>query len=195
VVKILNCISDKVHVTSGVPQGSVLGPTLFLIFINDICDVVADLNVTMKLFADDAKIYSELDLGLSNDLCTACDRIMSWAENWQMRLATNKCTALRITNKTSHDATSADHYMLGKEHLNWCTEARDLGVLIDNKLQFNQHIASVVHKARARARLIVRSFCSRDSSVLMKAFITYVRPMLEYCSSVWSPSTVANITN
>jgi ribonuclease P/MRP protein subunit RPP40 len=60
-VKIPDCISDRIPVTSGVPQGSVLGHTLFLIFINDICDVVSDLDVTMKLFADDAKIYSELD--------------------------------------------------------------------------------------------------------------------------------------
>jgi Reverse transcriptase (RNA-dependent DNA polymerase) len=57
-VKILNCISDKICVTSGVSQGSVLCPTLFLMFINDICDVVSDLHVTIKMFADDAKIYS-----------------------------------------------------------------------------------------------------------------------------------------
>jgi hypothetical protein len=60
-------------------------------FINDIRDVVSDLNVTMKLFADDAKIYSELDSGRSDDLRTACNRVVSWAENWQMRLATSKC--------------------------------------------------------------------------------------------------------
>jgi Reverse transcriptase (RNA-dependent DNA polymerase) len=59
-VKILNCISDKICVTSGVPQGSVLGPMLFLMFINYICDVVSDLNVTKTMFADDAKIYSVL---------------------------------------------------------------------------------------------------------------------------------------
>jgi hypothetical protein len=88
-------------------------------FINDIYDVVTDLSVTMKLLANDAKKYNELDLGLSNDLYTACDRIKSWAENWQMRRTTNECTAaLRIINKTSHYATSTDHYILEKEHLN-----------------------------------------------------------------------------
>ena len=193
-VKILNCISDKICVTSGVPQGSVLGPTLFLMFVNDICDVVSDLNVTIKMFADDAKIYSVLDLGLADDLCTACNRIAYWAENWQMRIATNKCLALRITNKTKHETTSADRYMLGGEYLNWCTEARDLGVLVDNKLLFNQHIANIVHKAHIRARLILRSFSSRDCNILMKAFVTYVRPLLEYCSSVWSPFTATNIS-
>jgi ribonuclease P/MRP protein subunit RPP40 len=123
-VKISDCISDRIPVTSGVP-------TLFLMFIINICDVVSDLNVTMKLFADDAKIYSELDSGLSDDLCTACSRVASWAENWQMRLATNKCIALRITNKTNHEDTSVDRYMLGNEYLNRCTELRDLGVLVE----------------------------------------------------------------
>jgi hypothetical protein len=71
--------------------------------------------------------------------------------------------------------------MLGKEHLNWCIEACDLGMLKDIKLQFNEHIASIVYKARTRARLIIgpRSFGSKDSSVLLKAFITYVRAMFK----------------
>ena len=134
-------------------------------FINDICDVVSDLDVIIKLFADDAKIYSELDSGLSDDLRTACSRVVPWAENRQMRLATNKCIALRITNKTNHEVTSVDRCMPGNEHLNWCTEVRDLGrpILVDYKLLFNQHIANIIHKARVRARLIMRSFCSKDS--------------------------------
>lgn len=192
-VKVLSCISEKINVTSGVPQGSVLGPTLFLIYINDLHDIVSDLNITVKLFADDAKIYSVLDAGLSDDLCTACSRITQWAENWQMRLALNKCNVLRITNKTRHETTTAERYMLGGEYLSWCTEARDLGILVDNKLLFNQHISSMVHKAHVRARLILRCFSSRDCSVLLKAFNAYVRPLLEYCSSVWSPCTVTNI--
>jgi hypothetical protein len=148
-------------------------------FINDICDVVSDLDVTMKLFADDAKIYSELDSGLSDDLCTACSSVASWVEKWQMHLATNKCIATRIKIKTNHEATSVDRYMLGNEHLNWCTEVHDLGILVDHKLLFNQHIASIIHDARVRVRSIMHSFCSKYSSVLIKAFTTYVRPMLE----------------
>jgi hypothetical protein len=65
-------------------------------FTNDICDVGSDLDVTMKLFADDAKMYSEFDSRLSDDLCTACSRVASWAEKWQMRLATNSSGVARI---------------------------------------------------------------------------------------------------
>jgi hypothetical protein len=76
-------------------KGSVFDPTLFLIFINDKCDVVSDLNVTIKMFADDATFYSVLDLGQAGDLYTACNRIVYWAENWQLRIANKQvpCTA------------------------------------------------------------------------------------------------------
>lgn len=74
------------------------------------------------------------------------------------------------------------------------TSSNGVDVLIDNKLQFNQRISNFVHKARPRACSVVLSFCSKDSKVFMKAFIIYVRLMLEYCSSFWSPSSVANIT-
>jgi hypothetical protein len=110
-----------------------------------------------------------------------------------MRIATNKCAALRITKKIKHDATMGNCYSLGGERLNWCTEVRYLGILVDNKLFFNQHTANIAHKAHVRARLILRCFCSRDCNILMKAFATYVRPLLEYCSQVWSPFTAANI--
>ena len=60
-VKVADSLSNKIMVTSGVPQGSVLGPTLFVIFINDIADILIDLNVTMKLFADDVKMYSVVE--------------------------------------------------------------------------------------------------------------------------------------
>ena len=64
----------------------------------------------------------------------------------------------------------------------------DLGVMIDNKLRFNRHILYFVAKAHQRANIILRCFITRDVGVLMKAFNTYVLPILDYCSPVWSPS-------
>ena len=69
----------------------------------------------------------------------------------------------------------------------------DLGVIIDNKLSFNCHISAIAHKAHVRASLILRSFVTRDPAVLTKAYVTYVRPILEYCTPIWSPHTVSNI--
>jgi hypothetical protein len=79
----------------------VLGPALFLIYVTDICEAVLDLNIRTQLSADDAKMYSVLDSGLSRDLNTACSRIALWAGNWLMHVASNKCIALRIANNRS----------------------------------------------------------------------------------------------
>jgi hypothetical protein len=192
-VKVAGSLSKKIMVTSGVPQGSVLGPTLFVIFINDIADILIDLNVTMKLFADDVKMYSVVDIDISSDLLLACDRLMKWAETWQMEIAVQKCSALRVTNKSDLQLMPQAFYQLNNVSLPWSNDCRDLGVLIDGKLNFNSHIALIVHNAHVRAQLILRSFRSRNCELLTRAFTTYVRPLLEYCSSVWNPHTLCNV--
>ena len=192
-VKVAGSLSNKIMVTSGVPQGSVLGPTLFVIFINDIADILIDLNVTMKLFADDVKMYSVVDIDISSDLLLACDRLMKWAETWQMEIAVQKCSALRVTNKSDLQLMPQAFYQLNNVSLPWSNDCRDLGVLIDGKLNFNSHIALIVHNAHVRAQLILRSFRSRNCELLTRAFTTYVRPLLEYCSSVWNPHTLCNV--
>jgi len=75
----------------------------------------------------------------------------------------------------------------------WSDETRDLGVITDKKLNFNSHVSADAHKAHVRALLILRTFRTRDPVVLTQAFITYVWPLLEYCTSVWLPYTVSNI--
>jgi len=74
-----------------------------------------------------------------------------------------------------------------------CTHTKSNHINIDNKLSFNCHISAIAHKVHVRASLILRSFFTRDPAVLTKAFVTYVRPILEYCTPVWSPHTVSNI--
>ena len=85
-------------------------------------------------------------------------------------------------------------YFIGMNKLQEITCAKDLGVLFDNRLTFSHNINSIVHKASCRSRLIHKSFTSRQPKLLVHAFITYVRPILEYCSPIWSPSTIKDIT-
>jgi len=193
VVNISGFMSEIVHITSGVPQGSVLGPTLFLLFINDIDDILFGTSVCMKLFADDVKLYSSFTHSL-HDLQVVCDRLATWAEKWQLRIAFDKCSVHRISNRDSVNVTvCSPKYKIGAHVLHWSDETRDLGVIIDKKLNFNSHVSAVAHKAHVRASLILRTFQTRDPVILTKAFITYVRPILEYCTSVWSPHAISNI--
>ena len=192
-MKVADRISNKLPVTSGVPQGSVLGPTLFVIFINDIVEILADLNVNMKLFADDVKMYSVVDVDISSDLQIACNRLVQWAEIWQMSVAIQKCNVLRVSNRNTELLQPHQAYCLDSIPLKWEDDCRDLGVMIDSKLSFNSHISLIVHKAHVRAQLILRTFTSRHCDLLTRAFTTYVRPLLEYCSPVWNPHTLCNI--
>lgn len=88
-----------------------------------------------------------------------------------------------------------DHtFTIGRRVVENVDFVRNLGVLIDSNLNFPVHIAKVVSKAHARACLIHKCFLSRDSATLVRAFVTYVRPLLEYCSSVWSPHLKRDIS-
>jgi len=110
-----------------------------------------------------------------------------------MKIAFNKCTVHRISNRDSY-INQNPGYSIGQV-LGQSNETRDLGIIIDNKLNFNSHVSAVAHKANVRASLILRTFVSRDRpiDILTKAFTTYVCPILEYCTPVWSPHTAFNI--
>jgi len=190
-VIVSNSLSETVYITSGVPQGSVLGPTLFLLYINDLADGFASLGCTVKLYADDAKLYSSYKLGeYSQALVNALDYLTNWACVWQLRIANNKCLAHRISTATTN---SPCHYLIDDCKLQWSSCTRDLGVFMDNDLKFTQHISKVVHIAHTRTHLLCKCFFTRDPVVLVKAFCAYVRPILEYCAPVWSPHHIGLI--
>lgn len=193
-VKIANSVSDVIEIVSGVPQGSVLGPTLFLLYINDLTDILSNFkSCSVKLYADDVKLYSSFKISdFSVDLATVLDRVSEWASLWQLSIATNKCVSHRILSSSSKHTTN-NYYKLNDFLLEWSDKTKDLGITMDSHLEFNQHIANIVHSAHTRANLILRSFVSRDREVLVKAFVTYVRPILEYCAPVWSPYRVGLI--
>ena len=110
-VKISDCLSNNINITSGVPQGSVSGPTLFLLFINDIADIFDGIDIKFKLFADDMKLYSSFNVDHSSELVNACVRLSTWASTWQMRIALNKCFVSRVSNCTKQN-TGVSPYSL-----------------------------------------------------------------------------------
>jgi len=137
-----NGTSTFCSVISGVPQGSVIGPVLFLVYINDIVDLFENTNVCTKLYVDDIKIY--LDIACDTDHTTLQDsinKIYTWSKTWQLKLASNKCQHNRITLST--DASRSDDYSLS-DVLPTVNNVRDLGVLVDSRLTFHDHISNFV---------------------------------------------------
>ena len=164
-------------VLSGVPQGSVLGPILFILYINDLPEVV---NSIVKIFADDTKIYnqdSNSDI-IQQDL----DALCTWAQIWQLRFNVKKC-------KTVHYGKNNQcyQYTMNFEDIETASEEKDLGVTFQQDLKFSSHIAEKVNKANSTLSLIVRTFdyIEKDSFILL--YKSLVRPHVEYGNTIWYP--------
>lgn len=175
--------SSLSSVNSGVPQGSVLGPLLFLIYINDLPNVV---NSSIKLFADDCVIYREISN--SSDtmmLQTDLDSISAWCASWHMRLNTKKCKVMRISRNTH--CSYVFNYHLDGSMLENVTSYKYLGVHITANLSWEKHIEYISNNANRMLGYLRRNFYMAPSSLKLLLYKTLVRSKLEYASSVWDP--------
>ena len=188
-VCINNTYSDWAGVTSGVPQGSVLGPLLFVVFINDLPEVIDDGSV-MYLFADDTKLFRHIRrLHDTEVLQNDVDGMNEWGVEWGMFYHPSKCHALKLGHRISELNDTFSPYTLGGTHLETVPTEKDLGVTIDCDLNFEQHMIEKVNKANKMVGIIRRSFVCLDASTFLQLYKAMVRPHLEYANMVWSPQT------
>ena len=182
-------ISDEASVWSGIPQGSVIGPLLFVLFINDL---PACVQTSVKIFADDTKVYTRSDKeGATNKLQNDLQKLQDWSDNWQLRFHPEKCSVMKLgknKSKTKYCMYSMDQGNNIREvPLKEIESEKDLGVTIDNSLNFKLHIAQITAKANRMVGIIRRSFNFLNEKTFTMLFKSLVRPLLEYGNTVWSP--------
>ena len=174
--------SEQAAVESGVPQGSVLGPILFDIFINDI-DLLGAFIDILKKFADDTKlgkvIMSENDRGVLQD---CLDKLMDWADKWGMKFNTDKCKVMHLGHSNPQY-----QYKMGSKVLGNTETERDIGVLVSSNMKPSKQCQKAARTAGAVLGQISRAFHYRDRCTFLKLYKQYVRPHLEFASAAWSP--------
>ena len=176
-VKVGDAVSNAKPVMSGVPQGSVLGPLLFLLFINDLPDHIKN---EIKIFADDVKMVADpMDMdSIQNDLNELC----MWESIWMLKFNLEKCKVLHVGRNNPKN-----NYKFLDGNLNECSLEKDLGVTFNEKFSFHDHIYTSISKAKSCLAWLLRNTLSRDPYVMKTAYKSLVRHNLEYCCQVWAP--------
>ena len=175
-------------VSSGVPQGSVLGPALFLLYINDIQDHIQS---TMRLFADDSIVYREIVRPEDHDILQQdLQALADWSSTWLMQFNIKKCAILTITRKRT---PSHHQYKIFGETLERVDQHDYLGVTISHDLRWDVHCNKTKQKASRTLGLLRRTLSPCKQTVKAKAYQTLVRPQLEYASVTWNPYTLVGV--
>lgn len=188
------CINNQnsilLPVTSGVPQGSVLGPLLFLIYCNDVVNCV-NPPVNVRLFADDCILFNSITS--SNDqaaLQSTLNNICLWCNQWGMKLNLDKSVLLRVTNKKKPVLTD---YTLSNQPLKEVKEYKYLGVTLTNNLSWNSHIKQVSSAAFRKLCMLRHKLKDAPTKVKFLAYQSLILPKLEYACVAWDPYTKTNI--
>lgn len=175
--------SSPCHVRSGVPQGSVLGPLLFLLYINDL---PSSISSECRLFADDALVYNTRKN--SNLLQEDLDKLSSWSALWQLTFNASKCSVISIGGTGPQP-----NYYLNNIRLQNVNSHPYLGVQLSNNLKWNKHIECITAKADRLLGMLKRVLKTADTKTRLVAYTTLIRPILEYGCEVWDPYTKKHI--
>ena len=170
-------------VSSGVPQGSVLGPCLFLAYINDLPNTTE--TCTTRLFADDTMCHNKINTDKDQEKMQAdLDALNTWEENWAMEFHPQKCENISLSRKQN---TLPASYSLHGHTLTNTETATYLGVTIQQNLEWDKHIHTITNKANRTLGFLRRNLKIHNKKVKEQAYKTLVRPHLEYAAAVWDP--------
>jgi len=183
VVRVGDSTSDPLPAPSGVPQGSVLAPLLFNLFLNDI---FSGLPASLKVcaYADDLKIWS---LGDPTLLQRGIDAIMAWSEEFRLPINYQKTQVMTIGKAN----TASFH--IGNDKIAVVNSIRDLGLYYDNQFTFALHVDKIYQSSMKKLNLIFRAFTTNKPATLLRLFTTFVLAKLEYLSQIWNPNDIAAI--
>ena len=187
--------SEWTHVDSGVPQGTVLGPLLFLIYINDMPKCIS-LGSLIRLFADDCILYRKIrtiqdQLILQKDL----DKLKEWADKWGMKFNPSKCEVMRINHARKESKRIERYYTLCNQLLKQVDKTKYLGVIISEDLSWDNHVEYITAKSNRVLGMLRRNIKDCPATLKETAYFSMVRSILEYSCAVWDPHKAKNINN
>ncbi len=191
-------ISDRLPVLSGVPQGSILGPSLFVLFINDMTRGV-HVGTNIMLYADDTKIWREMVVEEDHNILQEdIDYLVDWAIQNKMRFHPSKCKVLSVSMFRPPYIDSLPFiqyfYSLGSSLLDYTSSEKDLGILMNSTLNFNDQANSLYNKANQKLGMLKRT-CHfvNDSNKRRALYLTLVRSLFEHCPMVWRPASKTTV--
>jgi len=171
-----------------VVQGSGIGPLIFLLYINELTDILESHGINVKAFANDVKLYLIISDVNFVQFQAAFDSLYSWANLWQLPISVDKCYALNIGTVAFSVSLSINNSILPI-----ASSVRDLGITVAINLSPSVHISDIVSRAHKRALAIHCCFVSCDVNILFRAYKVYVRPLVEHNSIIRAPSTLSDI--
>lgn len=184
-VKVNQSFSSAYPVTSGVPQGGVLSPILFIIYTSDLPSSIRPFNIPCQMFADDIKVYKSIQK--TDDrvaLQSAITAVADWSVTWKLPLSSTKTKFLHLGSVEDDYA-----YYLHGNQINKTAKHRDLGFILNARLTFDEHCEVIASKADRVIHSLFRGLSTNTVSHLRLAYISYVRPILEYGTTVFNPPT------
>ena len=181
--------SEKILVKSGIPQGSILGPVLFVVYINDLPESV---NSEVMLFADDAKLFQTITKEQESDsLPDDLKSLEEWSSKWLLCFNPDKCKRMQVSRNPKFIRNNP--LTISTVPIQTVSEEKDLGINIDNRLSFESHILKITKKAHQIMGIIRRTFQNLEPDVFLPLYKSLVRSHLEYGHAIWNPYLLKHI--